>query len=186
MKKRLANNLLLIFGLLILLFIINKYGFDTLMINLHKTGYWILPVLGIWFIVYIFNNLAFRFVIKPYNKGNKISFFKSFAIVLSGYSLNYITPFVALGGEIFKINSLKEYIGTSKATSSVAQYYIMHVLSHIVFWMLGLILMILNIEGAVNNYKLLIAIPALISVLAVIFFFNNKKKYISQSLSIDN
>lgn len=175
MKKRLANNILLICGLLILLYIVNQYGFDNLWANLNKTGFWILPVIGIWFIVYIFNNLAFRFVIKPYNKDNRIPFFKSFAIVLSGYSLNYITPVVALGGEIFKINSLKEYIGVSKAASSVAQYYIMHVLSHIVFWVLGLLLMVLNIEGAANNYKLIIGIPVFISVLAFLFMLIIKK-----------
>ena len=123
--------LFLLVGLAVFIFLINEFGIENILINIRKTGWWMLPIVGIWFFAYLFNAFAWVFIIKPHR--GKFRFIEIFSISLSGFALNYITPFINLGGEPYKIFALKEKLDTHCAVSSVLLYIMLHFLSSFVF-----------------------------------------------------
>ncbi len=131
-------------GVVILSYMVYSIGVDVIWDNIQKTGWWFVPVIGIWLVVYIINALAYSSVIRDKNipKEQYPSFFRVLKISISGYSINYITPVVALGGEPYRILELQENIGTRRATSATLSYSMMHILSHVVFWMCSIVLIL--------------------------------------------
>ncbi len=138
-----AKIIFFILGIGILGYMVYAIGLGDIWINLKRIGWWFLPVMLSWLLIYLMNAFAFRDIIYEDNKPEtKMPFSKIFQLTVSGYAINYITPFVALGGEPYRIMELKRYVGAAKAGSSVLLYTMMHILSHLVFWVLsvGLIL----------------------------------------------
>ncbi|WP_229211067.1 lysylphosphatidylglycerol synthase transmembrane domain-containing protein [Dyadobacter jiangsuensis] len=121
------------------------YGTGLLVIweNINRTGIWFLPVIGSWLVIYILNALAFRAIIRePQLPETNMSFWSVLRLTISGYAINYITPFVALGGEPYRIMELKPTLGIQKATSSVLLYSLMHMFSHVLFWLVSIVLIV--------------------------------------------
>ena len=107
--------------------------------HLCHAGYWLLPILGIWFVVYGLNAFAWKAIIEG-NLGTKapISFWRIYRLTITGYALNYATPVGGLGGEPYRIMELSKDIDKQHATSSVILYAMMHFFAH--FWAIGTIL----------------------------------------------
>jgi len=133
----------MILGILTLGYMIYKLGVDTIVTEISKTGYWFIPIIGSWLVIYIFNAFAFRQIIEEQHiPQSDLPFLTVLRLTVTGYAINYITPFVALGGEPYRIMELKPFVGIHKATSSVLLYGMMHVFSHIIFWVLSIFLIV--------------------------------------------
>jgi hypothetical protein len=174
MKGKTYNTIFFIVGLFTLCYMVYKIGLHVVWGNIVQTGFWFLPVIGSWLIIYILNALALREII--YEKelpATAVRFPTILKLTVSGYAINYITPVVALGGEPYRIMELKNQVGIHKATSSVLLYTIMHIFSHILFWMASIILIFLYLSPGSD------AIVACTATFAVFFFiaFWVYKKY---------
>jgi uncharacterized membrane protein YbhN (UPF0104 family) len=112
---------------------IYKIGVSTILDNIRLTGWWFVPVIGIWVVVYLLNTLSWRTIIRD-GQTPHVPFLRIFQMTVSGYAINYITPFVALGGEPYRILELRQYTGGAKASSAVILYSMMHIMSHFLFW----------------------------------------------------
>jgi hypothetical protein len=133
----------MILGVFTLGFMIYKLGVTDILDNIGKTGGWFVPIIGSWLVIYIFNALAFRQIIQEQEiPQSDLPFLTVLRLTVTGYAINYITPFVALGGEPYRIMELKKFVGIHKATSSVLLYGMMHVFSHIIFWLLSIFLIV--------------------------------------------
>jgi len=168
-----------IVGLSVFAYLINNFGLDNIIINVKKTGWWFVPVVGVWGFVYLLNAWSWRYILDPTK--NKITFINLYKITVSGFAINYITPFVNLGGEPYKILVLKDRIGYHTAVSSVILFTMMHFLSHFFFWvtaiLCGLILLPLSLEFKIT------LIAALIILSGFIWFaFRRHKRGIFESL----
>lgn len=133
-------------GLLIFFYMIYAIGIAQIWENIRKTGWWFLPVIAVWLVVYIINTFAWNAIVRDKSDLTVTrypSFLKMLKITISGYCINYITPVVALGGEPYRIFQIQDYVGARKATSKVLSYSMMHILSHIVFWTCSIILILL-------------------------------------------
>lgn len=166
-------------GIVVLFYMLYKIGLNVILDNISQIGYWFVPVLLSWLLVYFMNALAFRHVLEE--PGIQVKFSKVLQLTVSGYSINYITPFVALGGEPYRIMELTPLVGKTKASSSVLMYGVLHILSHILFWFISIfvILAIAQVD------KLLYISCAVILVMALgtaLFFFSVYKKGLTISL----
>lgn len=131
-------------------YMIYAMGLDTMWKNIRATGSWFIPILLSWLVIYVMNALGFQAIIVEKNKHDThIPFLRILQLTISGYAINYVTPFVALGGEPYRIMELEPRLGAAKASSSVLLYSLMHMFSHIVFWLLStvLILTMLPLNG---------------------------------------
>lgn len=132
------HNYFFLIGVLVLAFMVYKLGIQTIYENLRNTGWWFIPIFGIWIIVYFFNAWSLNIIITdgtPESKKVKIS--QLMKLTISAYAINYMTP-LSIGGEPYKALKLKDDLGTHKATSSVLLYVMMHYVSHFFFWLISI------------------------------------------------
>ncbi len=157
----------MIIGLGIFSYLVYNFGIDRIMQNLQETGWWFAAIVATWGFVYLFNALSWSKIVK--SKENKIPFSQVFGLTVSGFSLNYITPFVGLGGEPYRIMAYKEYIGTEKSVSSVIIYTLMHMISHVVFWVFSMAWVILFLDMPFHYWMIMAAIFVILILLLSIY-----------------
>ena len=139
-KKRL-NNLFFIHVVAAVLVMLLTFdvSFIELWQHLCHAGYWLIPIIGVWLLVYGLNALAWQAIIEG-NIGGKapISFWRIYRLTITGYALNYATPVGGLGGEPYRIMELSKDIDNQHATSSVILYAMMHFFAHFWFWFVSI------------------------------------------------
>ena len=147
-KQRL-NNLFFILGIAacVVMLLTFDVSFIELWQHLCHAGYWLIPIIGIWLVVYGLNAMAWLSIIKGNCKGDetvdgKLSsrkfFWRIYRLTITGYALNYATPVGGLGGEPYRIMELSKDIDTQHATSSVILYAMMHFFAHFWFWFISI------------------------------------------------
>ncbi|KAF0141769.1 MAG: transmembrane protein [Stygiobacter sp.] len=174
-----TKTIFFVFGLAILFYMLYQFGFDNIVINIKRTGWWFLPITGIYLFVYLMNTIAWKLIMKA--GYNRISFKDLFTISISGFAINYITPFVNLGGEPYKILALKDQLGIHRSVSSVILYSMLHILSSFVFW-IGAILLVLFTLAMTSEFKIILEIVLFASLLGTLFLFTRHKKGIFRSI----
>jgi len=146
MAAKIYKILFFVIGVATLCYMLYALGLDVIWQNIQKTGWWFLPVIGSWLIIYILNAIAFKAIIQePSIPSSNLHFLSVLKLTISGYAINYITPFVALGGEPYRIMELKPRLGIQKASSSVLLYSLMHMFSHVLFWLASIILILIYV-----------------------------------------
>lgn len=181
MGSKLYKAVFLLIGIATLGYMIHVIGWDEIRTNIRKTGYWFFPIIGVWIVVYVLNALAFKAIIHDKRvNGSNISFLTVLRITISGYAINYITPFVALGGEPYRIMELKKFVGTNKATSSVLLYGLMHMFSHLIFWLLSIILIVFVLPMS-NTLLIGCGIAFLIGIVVMYWFLRVYKNGVTIS-----
>jgi hypothetical protein len=172
-KQRL-NNMFFFLGCaaVVVMLLTFDVSFIELWEHLCHAGYWLVPILGVWLLVYGLNALAWKAIIEG-NLGTKapISFWRIYRLTITGYALNYATPVGGLGGEPYRIMELSKDIDKEHATSSVILYAMMHFFAHFWFWFLSIfIYLALAIAG---DLPLTTGIGITLGVIVVfcLFFF---------------
>ena len=116
-KQRL-NNLFFFLGCaaVVVMLLTFDVSFIELWEHICHAGYWLIPIIGIWVVVYALNALAWKAMIEG-NIGRKapISFWRLYQITITGYALNYATPVGGLGGEPYRIMELSKDIDKEHA-----------------------------------------------------------------------
>lgn len=134
-KTRTVKNVFFILGVLTLGIMIYKIGLDNIWRDIKQTGWWFVPIFGMWIIIYFLNTMSFQIILRDGSpESENVSFLRLFKLTVSGFAINYITPFGLMGGEPYKIIELKEDLGIQKATSTVLLSTMMHFVSHFLFW----------------------------------------------------
>jgi len=182
-KQRL-NNLFFIIGVAAV--VVMLFTFDVSFVELWQhlchAGYWLIPIIGVWFLVYGLNALAWQAIIKGNLKGAKqtshpspltshLSFWRIYRLTITGYALNYATPVGGLGGEPYRIMELSKDIDKEHATSSVILYAMMHFFAHFWFWFISIFIYLAL--AAVGDLPITPAIGITLGVIVAfcLFFF---------------
>ena len=147
-KQRL-NNLFFFLGCAAC--VVMLFTFDVSFVELWQhichAGYWLIPIIGIWIVVYGLNAFAWQAIIKgnckesqqqTANSQKLPSFWRIYRLTITGYALNYATPVGGLGGEPYRIMELSKDIDNQHATSSVILYAMMHFFAHFWFWFISI------------------------------------------------
>ncbi|MCE5205296.1 MAG: flippase-like domain-containing protein [Porphyromonadaceae bacterium] len=142
-KAKIAQNLFFLLGLLALGIMIYKIGIDSIWHDIRETGWWFVPIIGLWGIVYLLNTMSWHLIIQDGSpEAKNVGFLRLFKLIISGFAINYITPFGLMGGEPYKVIELQPTLGIQKATSSVLLAAMMHFVSHFIFWMVTIPLLL--------------------------------------------
>lgn len=166
-------------GLGIFSFLVIHFGVGKIFSNIKETGWWFLPIIGVWGLAYVFNALSWSAIIDRRN--SKLSFGEIYAITVSGFAINYITPVMNLGGEPYRIMMLKNKIGLNKSVSATISYTMIHFLSHFFFWISAIILISVFLPLS-QELKIIFGIVFVVLVAAILFFISRHKKGIFESL----
>ena len=179
-KQRL-NNLFFIIGVVAV--VVMLFTFDVSFVELWQhlchAGYWLIPIIGVWFLVYGLNALAWQATIEG-NLGGKapVSFWRIYRLTITGYALNYATPVGGLGGEPYRIMELSKDIDKEHATSSVILYAMMHFFAHFWFWFISIfIYMALVFAGDLPINTFIGTVLGIIVVFCLLAFYLFSKGY---------
>ncbi len=140
MSKR-VRNFFSVFGFSAILVMIALFDitWGEILNMLKRVGIWFPVILFLWLVIYILNAWAWTVIIRDRNNEN-ISYWRILKLTLTGFALNYTTPFGLMGGEPYRILELSPYVGKTKAVSSVILYVMMHIFSHFCFWLFAVLL----------------------------------------------
>ena len=139
--KQRVNNLFFLLGCIAV--VVMLFTFDVSFVELWQhlchAGYWLIPIVGVWVIIYGINAWSWWCIIKG-NVGSQppVSFATIYRLTITGYALNYATPVGGLGGEPYRIMELSKYVDNQHATSSVILYAMMHFFGHFIFWFVSI------------------------------------------------
>ncbi len=177
-KQRL-NNLFFIIGCAacVIMLLTFDVSFSELWQHLTHAGYWLIPIIGVWLLVYGLNALAWQAIIKGNCRDNtptpspntqhptpKLpSFWRIYRLTITGYALNYATPVGGLGGEPYRIMELSKDIDKQHATSSVILYAMMHFFAHFWFWFVSIFIYLAL--AAVGDMPMTTAIGIILAVI---------------------
>lgn len=178
MMNKYTKTIFFIIGLAVFSYLINDFGFDNIITNVKKTGWWFVPVVGIWGVVYYMNAWAWYIIIDA--KKKKVPFIDVLNITISGFAINYITPFVNLGGEPYRILMLKKPIGTHSAVSSVILYTMLHFLSNFFFWVTAILSALILLPFS-TELKIILVTTVLILSVFIWFVFRTHKRGVLES-----
>lgn len=168
-KTKIVRNLFFLLGGLALGIMIYKTGFNHILSNIKQTGWWFVPIIGMWIIVYLMNTYSFYVIVNDGSEeAKRIGFLRLFKLVISGFAVNYITPFGLMGGEPYKIIELKGPLGIEKATSTVLLSTMMHLVAHFIFWMVSipLLLFLVPVLSGMVEWSMILA-----TIGSVLFLF---------------
>ena len=171
-KQRLNN---LFFFLGIAAVVVMLFTFDVSFVELWehicRAGYWLVPIIGIWIVVYGLNALAWQAIIKGNCKDHATDeqhlpgFWRIYRLTITGYALNYATPVGGLGGEPYRIMELSKDIDKQHATSSVILYAMMHFFAHFWFWFISIFIYLALV--LVGDMPITIAIGTILGIIVV-------------------
>ena len=155
-------------GAIAVCFMAYHIGLDTIVSNVRQTGWWFVPIIGIWLVVYLLNAYSWMVILRD-NDTPHVSFWNILKPTISGYAINYVTPVVALGGEPYRIMNLRRHVGGSKATSSVVLYGMMHIMSHFLFWLTTAVLTVVYMRPSWMVGATL-GVVAILCMMGIVFF----------------
>jgi hypothetical protein len=167
MKATKLNVIFFVFGLAMLLWLVYDFGLQNILDNLIKTGWWFIPVAGIWFFIYVLNAWAWAIIL---GNGHGSAFRRILSLMISGFAINYMTPVVGFGGEPYKVINIKHKVGIHRASSSVILYNMMHILSHFYFWITAIILVAFFSNLTLTAY-ILLGVTFVVMVVFIIVFY---------------
>lgn len=136
--QRLLKPLCLVLGLGLLTWMVLQAGPRQLWDTLCSMPGTILLCVMVWGSGYLLNAASFREVLQAIHpEAAQLGFVRVLRLTVTGYAINYVTPFGLLGGEPYRVLALRPMMGTEKATRSVVLYSTMHITSHFCFWALA-------------------------------------------------
>jgi len=147
---------------------------------------WCLPaVVAVWGAGYLLNAWSWRTIIRTNVLSAPLSFGRLFRFTVTGFAINYITPFGLLGGEPYRILELKRYLGVERAAGSVILYMMMHICSHFFFWILscGLVAWVVGVRSAVAA-GVLAAVAVACAALIFWFFRGYRAGLVMRAVSL--
>ena len=138
MTKQRLNNIFFFLGIAAV--VVMLFTFDVSFVELWEhichAGYWLIPIVGVWIIIYGINALSWQAIIRSRSghEADSLSFWRIYRLTITGYALNYATPVGGLGGDPYRIMELSKDIGNQRAASSVILYAMMHFFAHFWYW----------------------------------------------------
>jgi len=184
-SQKAVQNIFLIIGVIALGVMVYKIGFIRIVENIKETGWWFIPIIGLWVVVYALNTLSSILIIRDGSpESQSVKFGTLYKITLTAFAINAATPVGLIGGEPYKVMELKPYLGTTKATSSVILFTMMHVVSHFIFWIVAIFLAVIVLPIKEGWTIALIITLCACFLLMLLFFKGYRKGMVMHTLNI--
>ncbi len=171
--------LFLLLGIGVFTYLVLDFGIENILLNLERTGWWFAPIIAVWGIVYWMNARAWHSILRDHTRD--VGFGTILQLTIAGFAINYITPFLNLGGEPYRVLALREKVGLHRAASSVILYNMVRILAHCLFWLGAILLLFFTTPVSLPLFAGL-ALAFMAIFLVVLFFFARHRKGIFASL----
>jgi uncharacterized protein (TIRG00374 family) len=167
-------------GVAVFAFLIVHIGPQTLAANARETGWWVVPVVLVFAPAYACYALSWSIIMA--DEPNRPPFWRAFAITVSGFAMNYVTPVVSMGGEPFRIAAATPWLGRRRATGSVILFTMLHSLGNLLIWLTAVVagFFVFRDNGGVRIALGLMAL--LLCALLLLLFAAHQKGFLERIL----
>jgi uncharacterized protein (TIRG00374 family) len=155
-------------GATIFAVLVARMGLGTIAANVRHAGWVFIPLLVLTGVMYVCHGAASWLILG--GESNRPAFWRVWAITVSGFSINFVTPMVNLGGEPYKAAALAPWLGRRRAAGFVVLYQMMHSLAIALVSLTALALgaLLLPADRALRG---VMALAAAALVAGVVFLF---------------
>ena len=179
--KQRVNNLFFLLGVVTVVVMLLTFdvSFVELWEHICHAGYWLIPIVGVWVIIYGINAWSWWCIIESNKSPDEhVCFWRIYRLTITGYALNYATPVGGLGGEPYRIMELSKNISKDHAASSVILYAMMHIFAHFWFWFISIfIYLALALIGDLPLNTTICIVLSLIFAVCLLAFYVFSKGY---------
>lgn len=186
--KKSYRNIFFVLGLIAIIVMLLTFDVDynEIWYNVRRAGWWFVAVMGLWLIIYALNALSWMSLVNGKAKGeevkSKIKFLSIYRYTITGFALNYATPCGLMGGEPYRIMEISPVVGGVRATSSVISYAMMHIFSHICFWLCSAVLFLTLYKSDAYLKMLMFAIIVVCAWLIYLFLCGYKNGLLKRTV----
>ena len=160
--------LLFLLGTALFVLLLHHVGLAFLLVNVRRTGWMLAPIVAVYGGVYACFALACWLVMA--DLPGRPPYGKTLLIMVSGFALSSVTPFVQLGGEPYKVGAFSPWLGARRAAGAVLSYYMLTTLSNLLTWLVAVAAVLALFRPAAPAALGLAALAAgLLLVLAFVF-----------------
>jgi len=126
----------------------------------------------VWGVGYLLNALSFGQVLRGVaGMDDQVSDYgETWRLTVTGYALNYITPFGLLGGEPYRILALRPRMGGERSTQAVVLYSMTHVASHLLFWSIACVLVSISLPRMGGVERICLMAFLTVCLMAIVLF----------------
>jgi uncharacterized protein (TIRG00374 family) len=125
-------------GSAVFAYLVARIGVARLLADAAQTGWLFVPIFLLYGVVYLCNAGAWWLTMA--DEPRHPPFWRSYAILVAGFSLNFMTPMVNVGGEPFKIAATAPWLGVRRAAGSVVIYQMLHTLGMLLSYVTAVVL----------------------------------------------
>ena len=130
--------LLFVCGSAVFAYLVARTGVEQLLGDAVRTGWWFVPILLLYSVVCACN--AGAWWLSMADEPSRPPFWRAYAITVAGFSLNFVTPMINVGGEPFKIAAVAPWLGLRRAAGSVILYQMLHTLGMLLSFLTAVVL----------------------------------------------
>ena len=130
--------LLFLCGSAVFAYLVGRIGVEQLLADAARTGWLFVPIVLLYGVVCVCN--AGAWWLSMADESSHPPFWRSFAITVASFSLNFMTPMVNVGGEPFKIAAVAPWLGLRRAAGSVVIYQMLHTLGMLLSFLTAVVL----------------------------------------------
>jgi len=179
--SRKAQALFFTFGAALFVFLVRRVGVHHLLANAVRIGWLIVPVAGVYALVYAGNAWAWAVIMG--GEPRRPPLWRTYAFTIAGFSINSVTPMANAGGEPFKVAAVSGWLGTRRATGSVVLYVMVHALGHLLMWMTALLLALTFVHSSVPR-GVTIAVAVVCVGLALFLLSRHRRGFLEKLLDL--
>ena len=151
---------LFVLGAAIFGYLVVRIGIGRLAGDAASTGFMFIPIVGLYALVYACSALAWYITMRD---SRRPGFWRVYAILVSGYGLNFLTPLINAGGEPFRVAAVAPWLGTRRAAGSVILHRMLHSFAYVLVWLTAIVLAFLLLPR--DTSKLILLILAVVGLL---------------------
>jgi len=104
-------------GSAVFAYLVARMGLGKLIADAVQTGWLFVPIMLLYGVVCVCNAAAWWLIMA--DEPSRPPFWRTWAITVAGFSLNFMTPMVNVGGEPFKIAAVSSWLGVRRAARFV-------------------------------------------------------------------
>ncbi len=113
-------------GSAVFAYLVARIGLAKLVADAVQTGWLFVPIMLLYGVVCVCNAAAWWLIMA--DEPSRPPYWRTWAITVAGFSLNFMTPMVNVGGEPFKIAAVSSWLGVRRAAGSAVSYQMLHTL----------------------------------------------------------
>ncbi len=124
-------------GAIVLTLVIRESGPALLLASLRSAGWVIAPLVALWSVTYACNARAWQLLVP--DRPPEFTFARAYLLTVTGFGINYATPWLSVGGEPLKVAGSSPWLGQNRAVGSVIGFRFLHAISHLIVFLMAIV-----------------------------------------------